>query len=112
MQYLAQPPLGKVEQRSLEIFIRTLAHLRQEPAGNLTPSPLLQVVGACRHVLPSVLDSLSSGVNRGVQQALHWLGKSCKRWCVLSWQASRKGWGPSFLAEQKWGNETKKQLPL
>lgn len=31
---------------------------------------------------------------------------------MLSWQARRKGWGSSILAEQKRGNGAKKQLPL
>ena len=81
VQCLAQPPLEEVEERSLGIVmlhVTAVAHLRQELAGNLVPNLLLQVVGACRHVLPSFLDTLSSVVNRGVQQALHQLGKSCK----------------------------------
>lgn len=36
VQHLAQPLLEEVEQRSLGILIRALAHLRQEPAGNLS----------------------------------------------------------------------------
>lgn len=81
VQHLAQPLLEEVEGKSLGIFvlnIAALALLRQELAGNLVSSLLLQVVGAHRHVLPSFLGSLSCGVNRVMQQALHQLGKSCK----------------------------------
>lgn len=70
VQRLVQPSLEEVERRSLGIVmlhITALAHLRHELAGNLAPSLLLQVAGACIHVLPSFLDSLSSDVNRGVQ---------------------------------------------
>lgn len=81
VQHLAQPLLEEVEGKSLGnvvLHITALALLRQELAGNLVPSLLLQVVGACGPVLPSFLASLSRGVNRGVQRALHQLGKSCK----------------------------------
>lgn len=78
---VVQPPLEEVEGRSLGIVmlqVTDLAHLRQKLAGNLALGLLLQVFGACGHVLPSFLDSLSSGVIRGVQRALHWLGESGK----------------------------------
>lgn len=80
-QHLAEPPLEKVEGRSLGIVVlhvTALARLRQELAGKLVPGLLFQVFVACRHVLPSFLDNFSCGVNRGVPQAWHQLGKSCK----------------------------------